>query len=385
MLSLELLRFKQTFITNFLIERGGGAQKRYRYWFSVLHQTSALFYRGADQKKAIRNLGSHGRGQPGAALCWGEASSTWAAQKSESPFSPHHWVSNTSEKKAFSVPLEKQQCFTLPCSLSTSQPVLNLFLYLVFYEVNWMQLADVKRVSGLVGTSQCSQCGAREFCWFGFSNFPKVILMCFLQRTWGWNESHCSTEIVSLEQSSIGMWVLETAMGNVFACTRHSIWTNQYWAFYRGSGRGEELIGLGLQNVDFKIRPVITGLKNIFSHKASVDLTEMSWKKCEVFFVFSHAMYLFVKLCNKYVLSLFSRLDIWHHTKIRLFFLHSWIAIHGGNNIFTYTTLYSKETTKRKIYRRSTSIEQIPEDFFTELFCFHVSIVLIEPTTFSCT
>lgn len=236
-----------------------------------------------------------------------------------------------------------------------------------------------------VGTSQCSQCGAREFCWFGFSNFPKVILMCFLQRIWGWNESHCSTEIVSLEQSSIGMWVLETAMGNVFACTRHSIWTNQYWAFYRGSGRGEELIGLGLQNVDFKIRPVITCLKNIFSHKASVDLTEMSWKKCEVFFVFSHAMYLFVKLCNKHVLSLFSRLDIWHHTKIRLFFLHSWIVIHGGNNIFTYTTLYSKETTKRKIYRRSTSIEQIPEDFFTELFCFHVSIVLIEPTTFSCT
>lgn len=153
-------------------------------------------------------------------------------------------------------------------------------------------IADVKRASGLVGTSQCSQCGAREFCWFGFSNFPKVILMCFLQRTWGWNESHCSTEIVSLEQSSIGMWVLETAMGNVFACTRHSIWTNQYWAFYRGSGRGEELIGLGLQNVDFKIRPVITCLKNIFSHKASVDLTEMSWKKCEVFFVFSHAMYL---------------------------------------------------------------------------------------------
>lgn len=239
MLSLELLRFKQTFITNFLIERGGGAQKRYRYWFSVLHQTSALFYRGADQKKAIRNLGSHGRGQPAAALCWGEASSTRAAQKSESPFSPHHWVSNTSEKKAFSVPLEKQQCFTLPCSLSTSQPVLNLSLYLVFYEVNWMQLADVKRVSGLVGTLQCSQCGAREFCWFGFSNFPKVILMCFLQRTWGWNESHCSTEIVSLEQSSIGMWVLETAMGNVFACTRHSIWTNQYWAFYRGSGRGK--------------------------------------------------------------------------------------------------------------------------------------------------
>lgn len=39
--------------------------------------------------------------------------------------------------------------------------------------------------------------------------------------------------------------------------------------------REEELIGLGLQNVVFKIRPVITCLKNIFFHKASVDLMKM--------------------------------------------------------------------------------------------------------------
>lgn len=159
-------------------------------------------------------------------------------------------------------------------------------------------------------------------------------------------------------------------MGNVFACARHGIWTNQYRAFYRGSVREEELIGLRLQNIDFKIRPVITCLQNIFFHKAPVDLTEMSLKKCEVFFVFSHKMYLSVKLCNKHVLSLFSRLDLWHHTKIRFFFLHSWIAIHGGNNIFTYTTLYSKETAKRKVYRRSTSIEQIPEVFLQIFFVF---------------
>lgn len=163
-------------------------------------------------------------------------------------------------------------------------------------------------------------------------------------------------------------------MGNVFACTRHSIWNTQYWAFYRGSDREEELIGLGLQNVDFKIKPVITCLKNIVFPQSILDLTEMSWKKCEVFFEFSHEMYLFGKLCNKHVLFLFSRLDLWHHTKIRFFFLHSWIAIHGGNNIFAYTTLYSKETVKRQIYRRSTSIEQI-QNFFAELFLFCVSLV----------
>lgn len=51
-----------------------------------------------------------------------------------------------------------------------------------------MQVPDVKRASDLVGTSQCSQSGVREFCSFGFSNLPEVMnsnfneevtLLCF--------------------------------------------------------------------------------------------------------------------------------------------------------------------------------------------------------------
>lgn len=68
-----------------------------------------------------------------------------------------------------------------------------------------------------------------------------------------------------------------------------------------------------------------------------------------------------------------------------------WFAIFGGNLIFIYATLYWKETITGKIYRRGTSIEQIPDFFFTQFISFHVSIawqfkavLLKEPTMLSC-
>lgn len=56
-------------------------------------------------------------------------------------------------------------------------------------------------------------------CSFGFSNLSEVTV--FLQRNYGWNESDCSAEMISLEKSFIGMRVFGKVVGNVLACTRH--------------------------------------------------------------------------------------------------------------------------------------------------------------------
>lgn len=126
-----------------------------------------------------------------------------------------------------------------------------------------MQLVDVKKASELEVTSQCSQHDRREFCYFGFSHLSEVTLIYFCKETKVGMRVIAVLRLYLLKsllsvceslRKLLGMCLLAQGTAFEVACSI---------GHFTDNSRGEELIGLGFQNVYFKVRPVTTCLKNV--------------------------------------------------------------------------------------------------------------------------